>query len=226
LADIQCVAVTDHEREAVARAMAANPDLILLPGDLVQVGTHRLDAILADFHALLGGLHAPLGVWFVQGNCETKEEARRLLADTPVRMLDNQQVELELGDRRVTLCGVDLMFSSPKARAVLAGMEKDAGAGDVRIVVAHRPDVIEALPRDSRVDLIVAGHTHGGQVVIPFFGPPITLSDVPRAIAAGGLHELDGKRIYVSRGIGWEHFQAPRMRFLCPPEVSVLTLGG
>jgi len=226
LADIQCNVVTDREREAVRRAMEARPDLILLPGDLVQVGTLRLPEILDDFHALLAPLHAPLGVYFVQGNCETKEDAQRLLAGTPVRFLDNEVVELSLGDRRVTLCGVDLAFASPRARAALQWIESAPGANDVRIVVAHRPDVIEALLPSSRVDLIVCGHTHGGQVNIPFFGPPITLSDVPRSIARGGLHELDGKRIYVSRGIGWEHGHAPRVRFLCPPEVSVITLGG
>jgi len=50
------------------------------------------------------------------------------------------------------------------------------------------------------------------------------LSSVPRAVAAGGLHDLEGRRVYVSRGIGWEHGWAPRVRFSCPPEVSLLTL--
>jgi predicted MPP superfamily phosphohydrolase len=72
--------------------------------------------------------------------------------------------------------------------------------------------------------LLVAGHTHGGQVQIPFFGPPITLSRVPRSVAAGGFHSLDGRAIYVSRGIGNERGWAPRVRFLAPPEVSLLTL--
>jgi predicted MPP superfamily phosphohydrolase len=226
LADIQCTKVTDHERDAVARAMAFEPDLILLPGDLVQVGEQRLPEILDDFHALLAPLSAPLGVYFVQGNCETKEDARRLLAGTPVHFLDNEVVELALRDRRLTLCGVDLAFGSVQARAALERIQSAEGEDDVRIVVAHRPDVIAALTAGARVDLTICGHTHGGQVRLPLVGPPITLSDVPRAIAAGGYHELGGQRIYVSRGIGWEHGQAPRVRFLCPPEVSLLTLGG
>jgi hypothetical protein len=226
LSDIQCLRVTDREREAVRRVMDARPDLIVLPGDLVQVGTHRLPEILDDFHALLAPLDAPLGVWFVQGNCETKEDARRLLATTRVGFLDNEVVELALGGRRVTLCGVDLAFASQRARDALHRIENAPETDDVRILVAHRPDVIEALASPSRVDLIVCGHTHGGQVVIPFFGPPITLSGVPRSIARGGFHVIDGKSIYLSRGIGWEHGHAPRVRFLCPPEVSFLTLGG
>ncbi len=223
LADIQCVSITDRERDAVARIMAAKPDLILIPGDLVQLGGRNLDRVIDDFRALLAPLDAPLGVYFVQGNCEAKKKASVLLEETRVRFLDNEIVELRHGDRRITLCGVDLEFSAP-AREVLRQIETSPGGDDVRIVVAHRPDVMYALPSGSRVDLVVAGHTHGGQVQIPGFGPPITLSEIPRHVAAGGLHELEDRRIYVSRGLGWEHGFAPRVRFLCVPEVSLLTL--
>ena len=82
---------------------------------------------------------------------------------------------------------------------------------------------MELLPQ-SRIDLVVSGHTHGGQIVVPFFGPIMTLSHVPRSVAAGGLHQIDGNYIYVSRGVGCERMQAPRIRFLCPPEISLLTL--
>jgi predicted MPP superfamily phosphohydrolase len=223
LADIQCISITDRERDAVARIMAAQPDLILIPGDLVQLGGRDLDRVIDDFRALLAPLDAPLGVYFVQGNCEAKKKASVLLEETRVKFLDNEIVELRHGDRRITLCGVDLEFSAP-ARDVLRQIETSPGDDDVRIVVAHRPDVMYALPSGSRVDLVVAGHTHGGQVQLPFYGPPITLSEVPRNVAAGGLHELEGRRIYVSRGLGWEHDCAPRVRFLAPPEVSLLTL--
>ncbi len=224
LADIQCGDVTDRERDAVARIMAAKPDLILIPGDLIQRAGRERKNLVAKFRALLAPLDAPLGVYFTQGNCEWwKPHAAELLEGTRVKILDNEIVELEHEDRRITLCGVDLDFSAP-AREALQLIEKSPGDDDVRIVVAHRPDVIYALPRGSRVDLVVAGHTHGGQVQIPGFGPPITLSGVPRDVAAGGLHTLEGRQIYVSRGLGWEHGMAPRVRFLALPEVSVLTL--
>ena len=54
----------------------------------------------------------------------------------------------------------------------------------------------------------------------------MTLSLVPRHVAAGGLHEIDGNRVYVSRGVGMERMQAPRMRLFCPPEISILTVTG
>ena len=83
--------------------------------------------------------------------------------------------------------------------------------------MSHRPDTVLELPPDSRVDLTVAGHTHGGQIVLPGFGPLVTLSDVPRSVARGGLHTVDGNRIYVSPGVGLQRGQAPQVRLFSPP---------
>jgi hypothetical protein len=224
LSDLQFREVTDHEREAVARVVALAPDLILLPGDLVQVGRHEFDARIPAVRELLAPLRAPLGVWFVPGNCDHTPDLERLFEGTGIRLLENRVVRLEHGDREVTLAGVDLSFRSQPARETLRRMEEEPGEGDLRLLVAHRPDVLYELAARTRVDLIVAGHTHGGQVSLPLIGPPITLSWVPRSIAAGGLHEHEGRRIYVSRGIGCERGKAPRVRFNCPPEVTLLTL--
>jgi GH43 family beta-xylosidase len=106
---------------------------------------------------------------------------------------------------------------------VVDRLESEPG-DDIRILLSHRPDVVLGLRRDSRIDLVVAGHTHGGQIVVPGFGPPMTLSNVPRAVAAGGLHRINENAVYVSRGVGCERRQAPRVRFLCPPEVSLIAL--
>ena len=106
----------------------------------------------------------------------------------------------------------------------LAAFETAPGDEDIRLVLAHRPRVVTSLAPDTRVDLVVAGHTHGGQVAFPWIGPPIVLSPLPNRVAAGGLHALDGRRLYISRGVGMERFQAPRIRFLVPPEVTLLTL--
>ena len=90
------------------------------------------------------------------------------------------------------------------------------------IVVGHAPDFALG---SVDADLLLAGHTHGGQVQIPFFGPIYTFSSVPRTWGGGGLHSLSGDRVlYVSRGTGMERADAPRLRFNCRPELTVLEL--
>jgi predicted MPP superfamily phosphohydrolase len=198
--------------------------LILLPGDLAQIGVHEVQETAPQFCALLAPLHAPLGAYFVLGNVDRAESAKQLLAGTDVQLLVDRTVELHHGDRTITLGGIELLFPSLAARATIRELEERPGERDVRILLAHYPDVIDVLNAPSRIDLVVAGHTHGGQVVLPFVGAPITLSAVSNEIARGGYHEVDGKRIYVSRGVGCERGWAPRVRFNCPPEVSCLTL--
>ena len=80
-------------------------------------------------------------------------------------------------------------------------------------------------PKQQRaLDLLLAGHTHGGQVRLPVIGPPLTLSRIPRAWAAGVTNLPIDRNLVVSRGIGMERGLAPRMRFLCRPELVVVTL--
>jgi predicted MPP superfamily phosphohydrolase len=94
---------------------------------------------------------------------------------------------------------------------------------DLRVVFGHSPDFVRALAGWAPVDLALAGHTHGGQVVLPGFGPLVTLSRLPRRYA-GGLNDYAGIPLHVSRGVGLERGSAPPIRFLCPPEVSLLRL--
>jgi predicted MPP superfamily phosphohydrolase len=90
-----------------------------------------------------------------------------------------------------------------------------------QIILGHGPDFALG---DLQADLLLAGHTHGGQVQLPLVGPLITLSRVPRAWASGRT-ELPGNRtLIVSRGVGLERDIAPRLRFLCRPELVVIDI--
>ncbi len=222
LADIQSCEVTERLHEAVRRTMLFEPHVILLPGDLMQCSSRaeRLENTPA-FRELLRPLSAPMGVWFVLGNTDQPDTVRDILAGTNVELLQDETRRLGHGDRRLLLAGAD--FASRSA-VFVRGLERHADDGEIVVLLAHYPDVMHDLERDSRVDLVVAGHTHGGQVNVPFFGPPITLSSVPRRVAAGGYHQVEGVRIYVSRGIGCERASAPRIRLNCPPELTLLTL--
>jgi predicted MPP superfamily phosphohydrolase len=225
LADLQTNDIGRHERRAVDLLLAEEPDLILLPGDLFQGSEGQFAAHEDELRALLGRLEAPHGVYFVRGDVDHRDFADRALRGTGVVILDDQAVEVEVGDRRLRIGGNRLQYAATAAvalrRALEGGTPED---GTVRILVAHRPDAVLDLPPDSRIDLTVAGHTHGGQVVVPGIGPLLTMSRVPRAVAAGGLHAIDGNPIYVSPGVGLERNQAPQIRFLSPPSIAVLEL--
>jgi predicted MPP superfamily phosphohydrolase len=224
LADLQCEEVGDHEREAVDRMMAERPDLILLAGDYHQGSGDKLDEQLPALRALMRRLDAPGGVFAVQGDVESVAEARRVMAGTGVRLLANEVERVRVGDRRVSVAGIELDYRSRGAGRTLAQLEHARGEADIRIALGHRPDAVRRLSPDTRVDLTVAGHTHGGQVQLPVLGPLTIASRVPRQVGAGGLHELGGRWIYVSRGVGAERAQAPRLRLGAVPEVSLITL--
>lgn len=225
LADLQTNAIGSYEHTAVDRLLAEAPDLILLPGDLFQADPDRFSREVGNLRALLRRLSAPHGVYFVRGDAERWDYAERALHGTEIVMLDDELVTSRVGDRRILLGGNRLDYRDPAAVAVRRALQEDGpGEGAIRILMAHRPDAVLDLPPDSPIDLTVAGHTHGGQVVVPGFGPPLTLTSVPRRVARGGLHRVDGNLLYVSAGVGLERAQAPQLRLFCRPTIGILTL--
>jgi hypothetical protein len=229
LSDIQIRHVGDYEHQVIDTLMAEKPDLILMPGDVFQGSDSDFERECPALRALLAKLRAPAGVFLVPG--DTDQSPGRIAAiveGSGIKVLENATA-FDAG-RGLLIGGVELDYTSDAAHRVVARLGKEEAPGDaearsLRILVAHRPDVIFDLQPSSRIDLVVAGHTHGGQVVVPGFGPLITLSHVPRSVDAGGLHGMDGNRIYVSRGAGCEQGQSPRLRLFCPPEVSILEVG-
>ncbi len=94
-------------------------------------------------------------------------------------------------------------------------------AGSPTVLLNHTPDLIEAAAR-QRLDLYVAGHTHGGQIRLPGYGALVTFSAYGKRYEAG-YYRMAATNLYVSRGLGMEGSgNAPRVRFLCSPEIVVL----
>lgn len=224
VADLQFEWLGGHERAAVDAVVAERPDVILIPGDIHQGSPAGFARQRRAIRALLARLRAPAGVYAVPGDTEGLVKARRIYAGTGVRLLVNQTARVRVGDRSFTLAGVERDYWSPRARSTARALEAAPGRRDVRVLLAHRPDAVRGLSPRTRVDLTVAGHTHGGQLQLPLVGALTTASRVPRRVASGGLHSTSGRRIYVSRGIGMERGQAPALRLGARPEVSLLTL--
>ena len=212
LADIQ----TDHpgayERRAIRLALDAQPDLILLPGDFIQ---HHDPAVNRQMRAQLAaifdeeGLDAPLGVFAVQGNVDHPVVWTDLFADLPAHA-DVATTVHAAAPVSVTALSFHQGFDAQARVSPQPGFH---------VAFAHAPDFALG---DVQADLLVAGHTHGGQVQIPILGPLITFSQVPNSWAWGRTDLGGGRTLIVSRGVGMERDYAPRLRFWCRPEVVIV----
>lgn len=114
-------------------------------------------------------------------------------------------------------------LKSYQNKNLISKLENEILDTNFKISFTHRPDLIFYL-EPNQADLVFAGHTHGGQVQVPFLGPIIKLSDVSRKIAAGGLNEFHSQKIILSRGLGFEGHVAPRIRFLCKPHILLIEI--
>ena len=225
LADLQTTAVGSYENGAVDRLIALGPDIVLIPGDLYQFDPDEFDERAPQFSELIGRLvDAVPAVYLVSGNTDTVAGLLRITEGTGARVLDNEVNTVVLEGNVVSIGGITLFGDERAAQRMVERLSGDDLAA-VRILLAHMPDAVELLEGRS-VDLLVSGHTHGGQVSIPFLGPPLTSSSVPRHVAAGGLHELDGTPVYVSTGVGRERNNAPQLRFGVRPSIGTIDLVG
>ena len=225
LSDLQTTAVGPYENEAVDRLIALTPDIVLVPGDLYQFDPDLFGERAPQFSELVQRLVDAVSiVYLVSGNTDTVSGLRRITEGTGAKVLDNQIDTLVLKGSVVSIGGITLFGDETVAQRVAERLSDDDVA-DVRILLAHMPDEVELL-EGRPVDLLVSGHTHGGQVSLPLLGPPLTSSEVPRRVAAGGLHELDGIPVYVSTGVGRERGNAPQIRFGVRPSIGIIDLVG
>ena len=212
LADFQTDTIGQFERDVLDRIIAERPDIILLVGDYIQVDAAHWPQMAEEFRRLLhdSGIAAPLGVYAVKGNVDPPRWTEQF-RDSDVRLF-SETTSVEVGGLRLT--GLSQRDSlDPFLRL-------PAGEG-FHVVFGHHPDYALS---EIAADLLIAGHTHGGQVRVPLIGPLLTLSRVPRGWAAGVTDRGAGRTLVVSRGTGLERGSAPRLRFLCRPELIVIQL--
>lgn len=214
IADLQTDVFGPYEREVFTRVLAERPDLILLAGDYFQASDTQQERLRRETKAFLTAVRfsAPLGVFAIRGNCD-RPPWREAFPSPPIHT-DEASESFDLGELRLSCLSVHdssqttLQWPAPSSE-------------QFHLVLGHKPDF--ALGR-IQADLLIAGHTHGGQVRLPGIGPLMTLSQVPRAWAAGLTALPGGGKLLVSRGVGLERGPAPRLRFLCRPQLLVIDL--
>jgi hypothetical protein len=191
------------------------PDLLVFTGDALN-GSEGMQL----FHATVGKIHARYGRYGVRGNFEPPTHGH----DSYGFVFDGGTIEELVGrgvtvaGGQVTLCGAPVGYGREIAHCL---GENKMG---VRVVAYHTPDLIEDLA-PLGPDLYLAGHTHGGQVRLPLWGAVVTLSKFGKKYEMG-RYKVGETTLYTSRGIGMEPSPAPRIRFLCPPEVVIIDLVG
>jgi predicted MPP superfamily phosphohydrolase len=203
-----------------ALARTTPHDLICYTGDFIDSDADlpRLVDLLAHMprgvpaYAVLGNHdYKPYGRWYGHNNVQ---RLRQVLTAAGLTILSNESRLLYGGG--LSLVGVD----DPATRhddLDRAFAQVPAAAGS--LLLAHSPDIVLRLA-NHHPGLILAGHTHGGQVRLPLLGAVLTESHIPRRLAMG-LHAYNGTQLFVSRGVGYSGLD---LRFACPSEVTLLTL--
>jgi predicted MPP superfamily phosphohydrolase len=205
----------DYIQRVVTLANSLRPDIVVLGGDYVYSHARYIAPGIAE----LAALRAPLGRFAVLGNHDNRDgrsKTKEALAEAGLTELTNTGVWIKRGAARVRMCGIGDLWTDRQNPVAAIGAATDR---DAVIMLSHNPDYAELL-EDERVGLMLSGHTHGGQVVVPGFGAPI----VPSAFGQKYLHGLvEGPvcQVFVTRGVGTV---SPPVRFHCPPEVALLTL--
>ncbi len=207
-----------YVRDVVALANSLEPDVVLLGGDYCHDGTRYVAPALED----LAKLRGPMGRFAVLGNHDHWDGLAESIAGLEragIALLRNSGAWLEKGGARLRVAGVgDLWTDKQDVGRAIGGETTDR---DAVVLLSHNPDVAENL-RDSRVGLMLSGHTHGGQIYVPGYGAPI----VPSAFGqkyVRGLVQGPACQVFVSRGVGTI---SPPVRLFCRPEVVLITLAG
>jgi uncharacterized protein len=203
----------------VERTNQLQPDLIVILGDYITGNgrtSHRVEPEV--FAPLLKDLHAPLGVYSVLGNHDwwyNGVKVRRALEANGIKVLENEVAQIDVRGTRLWLVGLADLWTRPQLiDATIAPVPQDAPL----IALTHNPDIFPQVP--SRVNLLLAGHTHGGQVRLPLIGSVVESSRYGERYEAGHVVE-NGHDLFVTTGIGTSIVP---VRFGVPPEIVLLVV--
>jgi predicted MPP superfamily phosphohydrolase len=225
LTDLHIERSSYRERRVVRAVNALRPDVIVLTGDYLNLSYLSDETSVAHFRQLVEQLEAPHGIYAVRGSVEpTLESMERLVAGTPMTWLEQEAVTLDVRGQRLTLVGVACSHRHAQDAERLAQAMEDVPPDTFTLLLYHSPDLIEEAAAQE-IDLYLAGHTHGGQLRLPFYGAIVTASRYGKRYARGRF-EFGRTTLYVSQGLGFEGGGMPRARFLCRPEIVRLDLTG
>ena len=210
LSDLHSSGLGRRELQLLASINAERPDVIVITGDTVTRGDHY-----ENIRPILSDLHAPLGVWLVRGNWENEyrpQNERAFYSRLGIHFLLNEAAPIRPD---IWIVGLDDPSSGrPNLESALNSIPQGAYV----VGAFHAPAFFDKVA--GRMPLAPSGHTHGGQIRLPFV--PIFWLPAGSGRYLEGWYNEQGSRMHVSRGIGTTYLP---VRFLCSPELSIITLG-
>jgi predicted MPP superfamily phosphohydrolase len=238
LSDIHFEGWTPREQQLLETVRSLAPDLIFLTGDYLNLSSVDDGPARQGVRDLLAQLAAVAPTYAVIGSppVDRPDVVPQIFAGLPITWLVDETVEVEVKGHHLRLIGVRCtadhrwdgarlrrLMESPRPYPTSDGAKEREG-GEFQILLYHSPDLFP-VAAELGIDLHLAGHTHGGQLRLPLFGALVTSSAFWKRYEAG-LYRNGRSTLYVSRGIGVEGKGAPRARFLAPPEIVLLQIGG
>ncbi len=224
VSDIQSGGIGAFEEEIIRQIGVLDPDIIINTGDWVQpLPPFTVESEIPKLVELFGQLSPPVGFFSAYGDTDGPLYEMPADALKPVTMLGVRPFLIEWDGGFIALQGLGLFPSRYRETGVdtIEGWISGVPEGALSVLVGHAPDFIleaAAFP----IDLCLAGHTHGGQIRLPFLGPLVLESEVPKSMSRGFM-EIGATRASISSGVGSTHAGGlPNLRFMCPPELVLI----
>ncbi len=227
LSDLHVERLTRREAHLLELIKQAQPDLIVITGDYLNLSYVDDPTARAEVRKVLAELNAPYGVYATLGSptVDPRDTTPSLFDGLNIRLLRDEVAVLNFEDgRALSLLGLDCDHDLDADSLVFKELIKLCPSNSMRVLLYHSPELMPLI-QQYPIDLYLCGHTHGGQIRIPFYGAMITSSVLGKRYEMGPYVEQN-TTLYISRGIGLEGLSAPRMRLLCPPEIILFTLSG
>lgn len=224
LSDLHVERITKRERQMLEKVAEIEADIIVLTGDYINQDYLQDPRAYEHARQVIAGLHAPYGVYAIAGNTDVDPIMTEVFTGMDhVRVLDNEVVPLPLPGGILYLVGVSMNGDPQIDRQMLSDLRAEYPADAYFLLLYHTSDVIETAS-SMGIPLYLNGHTHGGQIRLPFYGALATFSSYGKQYEMG-RYQVGSTTMFVSRGLGMEGLKLPRVRFLCPPEIVVVELG-
>jgi predicted MPP superfamily phosphohydrolase len=241
ISDLHVERFSRREIRLLRMVRAVAPDLIVLTGDYLNLSYVDDPVAHADARRVLAALSSDGetairgGVYAVLGSPLVDRNSASLFDGLPIHLLRDEVATIDwpaptspCGSegqvRRLALIGLDCSHDPERDAERLASVVEQVPRHAFRVLLYHSPELMPIAPGFD-VNLYLCGHTHGGQVRLPLYGALLTSSKLGKRFEMG-YYRLEDTHLYVSRGLGLEGLGAPRVRFLCPPEITLVSIQG